>query len=66
MEKLKKKLSVVILKLNNEGNVFIDMAMKVGVIVIIAAAVLTILEVAIPGLFSDLISKIEETLNLGS
>ena len=62
MTKFKKIILEKCAKFNNEGNMFIDMAMKVGIVVVVAAAILGILQVAIPGLFTDLITKIETIL----
>ncbi|GEM_PF-6864748 len=62
MIRIKKCFLGICAKFKNDGNLFIDMAMKVGIVVVVAAAILGILEVAIPGLFTDLITKIETVL----
>ena len=44
------------------GEGFLDVAMKILIVVVIGAAVLAILNAAIPGLFQGLIDKVSDEL----
>ncbi len=50
---------------NNRGEGFVDVAMKVLIVVLIGGVVLGVLNAAIPGLFSSLIARITSELTAG-
>lgn len=52
------------LKVDNKGEGFIDTLVKMLIVVVIGAALLALLNVAIPGLFNDMIAKIRTTFGL--
>jgi hypothetical protein len=45
-----------------EAEAFLDVAMKILIVVVIGAAVLLILNTAVPSLFQNLIAKISDSL----
>lgn len=48
---------------DNRGEGFLDMAMKILIVVIIGAAVLGVMNAAMPDLFQDLINRVSDQLN---
>lgn len=48
---------------DNRGEGYLDMAMKILIVVVIGAAILAIMNVAMPNLFQSLIDKITGELN---
>lgn len=48
---------------DNRGEGYLDMAMKILIVVIIGAAVLGVMNAALPDLFQDLIDKVADQLN---
>ena len=60
MLKFKNTVKRFISDVRGEG--FLDVAMKVLIVVVIGAAVLVIMNAAIPGLFQGLIAKISSSL----
>lgn len=60
MLKIKNMLKRFISEKNGEG--FLDVAFKILIIVVLGAAILLVLNAAIPGLFQGLIAKISGTL----
>jgi large-conductance mechanosensitive channel len=60
MQKIKKLFKKFVAERRGEG--FLDVAMKILIVVVIGAAVLAILNAAVPSLFEDLIGKISDSL----
>lgn len=50
---------------NNRGEGFLDVAMKVLIVVLIGGVVLGVLNAAVPGLFTSLIARITSELTVG-
>lgn len=48
---------------DNRGEGYLDMAMKILIVVIIGAAILGVMNAAMPALFQDLIDKVADQLN---
>lgn len=48
---------------DNRGEGYLDMAMKILIVVIVGAAVLGVMNAAMPDLFQDLIDKVADQLN---
>lgn len=48
---------------DNRGEGFLDMAMKILIVVIIGAAVLGVMNAAMPDLFQDLIDRVADQLH---
>lgn len=49
---------------NSKGEGFVDTLVKMLIVVVIGAALLALLNAAIPGLFNDMIAKIRTTFGL--
>ncbi len=47
---------------DKKGEAFLDVAMKILIVVVIGAAILVILNAAVPTLFQNLIAKISDSL----
>lgn len=60
MRKLKNKVKNFITDRSGEG--FVDVAIKILIVVVIGAAILLIMEAAMPSLFQNLIDKISSEL----
>ncbi len=60
MKKIKKVVARLVKDERGEG--FLDLAMKILIVVVIGAAVLAIMNTAIPGLFQNLIDKVSSQL----
>jgi hypothetical protein len=60
MKKIKKVVAMLVKDERGEG--FLDLAMKILIVVVIGAAVLAIMNTAIPGLFQNLIDKVSSQL----
>lgn len=60
MMKIKMKMNRFVKEQSGEG--FLDVAMKILIVVVIGAAVLLILNNAMPALFQDLIDKVSSEL----
>jgi hypothetical protein len=60
MLKIKNKIKHFIS--DKKGEAFLDVAMKILIVVVIGAAILVILNVAVPNLFQNLIAKISDSI----
>lgn len=60
MKKLKNLFTKFITDQRGEG--FLDVAMKILIVVVVGAAILAIMNAAMPGLFQNLIDKVSGTL----
>ena len=64
MKTLKNRVKNLASKLvkDRSGEAFVDVAIKILIVVVIGAAILAIMNVAMPGLFQGLIDKISSQL----
>jgi hypothetical protein len=60
MLKIKNKIKRFIS--DKKGEAFLDVAMKILIVVVIGAAILVILNAAVPTLFQNLIAKISDSI----
>jgi uncharacterized oligopeptide transporter (OPT) family protein len=64
MHTMKNRFKNLVSKLakDRSGEAFVDMALKILIVVVIGAAILAIMNAAMPGLFQGLIDKISSQL----
>jgi len=64
MRKVKKKFLNIVAKFNNNGSAFVDIAVKVGVGVVVGSLVITFFENSVPNVLEALLTEIEQVLDI--
>ncbi len=64
MKKNKLRILALISSFSNEGSMFTETLMKIGIVIIVGGVLISVLDTLIPDLFRDVIAKIRTVFEI--